>query len=199
MRKTGLFQTDQELCMNDRFRSLAYYLQKAAGISSADFLQLYNHPVLIWSEITDWDLKNDIRFETLKVDSEDEPPVDLVAETKSQVEDTLVIEVRKQPGSSRSEVILLGRSEDNDIIFTNKTVSSLHAYFQKTSGQDSYELVDAGSTNGVRVNDQRLSSSRGRFLTNQDHIQFGPAVRVTFLTAPGFYDFLQGLLQVKAP
>jgi hypothetical protein len=185
--------------MNERFRSLADYLQKATGVGSADFLELFNHPVLIWSEITDWDLNNDNRFETLRINSADDPPLDLVAETKSRVDETLVIEVRKQPDSSRSEVVLLGRSDDNDIIFTNKTISKLHAYFQKTADQDSYELVDTGSTNGTRVNRQRLSSSRGQLLKNQDHIQFGAAVRVTFLTAPGFYDYLQGLLHSKAP
>ncbi len=54
-------------------------------------------------------------------------------------------------------LITLGRSPDNQIQITHPSISSHHAEFRKESGD--YRLVDLGSTNGSRVNDERTEDS----------------------------------------
>jgi hypothetical protein len=181
--------------VNEMSQSLAYYLKEATRLGSSQFLKAHCHPVLLWPEVMGRDDQNDFQFDTVVMDSGDKRSLDLPAKAMLRVDETLVIEVKKQSGSSRSQLIRLGRTANNDIVIPHKTISKLHAYFQKAAGEESYEIVDAGSTNGTRVNNRRLVSSQGQLVNNGDHIQFGPTVRVIYLTAPGFYEYLQKLLR----
>ncbi|MHC4214819.1 MAG: FHA domain-containing protein, partial [Planctomycetota bacterium] len=53
-----------------------------------------------------------------------------------------------------SEVIRLGRADDADVVITHQTVSRKHAEIRRVDS--GYLLVDAGSANGVWVDDQRV-------------------------------------------
>lgn len=59
----------------------------------------------------------------------------------------------------------IGRTEDNNIIFENKFVSSRHAKLSYNGGI--WSLIDNGSTNGTYVNGYRVSS---KILAAGDHI-----------------------------
>ncbi|MGL6076930.1 MAG: FHA domain-containing protein [Fimbriiglobus sp.] len=63
------------------------------------------------------------------------------------------------------ELTLIGRSEDCDIRIDHKSVSKLHCVLVKTDGL--IILRDLGSTNGTRVNGQRVR--RAALLPN-DHL-----------------------------
>lgn len=52
----------------------------------------------------------------------------------------------------------IGRSENNDIVFANKFVSSNHATIRYINGV--WSISDMGSTNGTFVNDMRVSSTQ---------------------------------------
>lgn len=52
------------------------------------------------------------------------------------------------------EVVTLGRGGENDIAIDSGSVSNTHAEMRRTKG--GYELVDVGSTNGLKLNDERL-------------------------------------------
>ena len=56
-------------------------------------------------------------------------------------------------------VAVLGRSKDCDCIFRDPNVSRRHAELRRGSTGD-WQIVDLGSTNGVKVNDRRVESSR---------------------------------------
>ena len=56
-------------------------------------------------------------------------------------------------------VAVLGRSKDCDCIFRDPNVSRRHAELRRGSTGD-WQVVDLGSTNGVKVNDRRVESSR---------------------------------------
>ena len=56
-------------------------------------------------------------------------------------------------------VAVLGRSKDCDCIFRDPNVSRHHAELRRGSTGD-WQVVDLGSTNGVKVNDRRVESSR---------------------------------------
>ncbi|NJK91481.1 MAG: FHA domain-containing protein [Blastochloris sp.] len=65
-------------------------------------------------------------------------------------------------------LISVGRVEGNDIVLGHPSVSSRHAELRLDSGD--YRLVDHNSTNGTRVNDERVSDV---MLRNSDTVMFG--------------------------
>jgi predicted component of type VI protein secretion system len=59
-----------------------------------------------------------------------------------------------QPIEVAKDLILVGRREDCDVLLDHKSVSKLHCVIVKTDGL--LLLRDLGSTNGTRVNGQRV-------------------------------------------
>ena len=175
--------------------ALPYYLKATAGLTSSRFLEDHDHPVLIWSKSLDWTERITYQFETSIIEGDRDSPLNELAKTASQVTATLVIEVRKKTPQGPSSMICTGRASNNDIVFPHKTVSKLHAYFLRTARRDAYEIVDANSTNGTKVNNRTLTAHQHHAVVNRDRIHFGPSIQVMYLTALGFYDFLQQLLR----
>src|SRR5688572_15544651 len=66
----------------------------------------------------------------------------------------------------------VGRAADNDVRLDGLQISNHHARFARSNG--SVTVEDAGSTNGVYVNGQRVSSRRA--VQQSDVIQIGPFV-----------------------
>jgi hypothetical protein len=64
---------------------------------------------------------------------------------------------------------VLGRSKDCDCIFRDPNVSRRHAELRRGPTGD-WQVVDLGSTNGVKVNDRRVESSR---LSPGDEVTLG--------------------------
>ena len=181
--------------MSDRFRPLPHYLLETAGVTSSGFLESHDHPVLLCAKNLDWTEKVSSLFETSIVESSSKRASVLPAKTKSQAAKTLVIGVRKWTGRARADMICVGRTANNDIIFSHETVSKFHAYFRKNRIEDSYEIIDASSTNGTKVNNQPLIAYQAQRLADHDRIEFSPAVQAMYLSAQGFYEFLQQLIR----
>ncbi len=68
------------------------------------------------------------------------------------------------------ETVAVGRSPVNDFVIPEKTVSSKHAYFQQRD--DGVYLTDRGSTNGTRVNGEKLAPNQARKLNDGDQLIF---------------------------
>ena len=66
------------------------------------------------------------------------------------------------------DVFTIGRTEDNDICIPDGTLSSKHAELIKEG--DLYRVVDKGSTNGTRINGERITESN---LRSSDILQVG--------------------------
>jgi pSer/pThr/pTyr-binding forkhead associated (FHA) protein len=64
--------------------------------------------------------------------------------------------------------LTLGRSEEHRICLPHPSVSSNHAELRLEGGD--YRLVDLNSTNGTRVNDERITET---LLRNHDVVMFG--------------------------
>ncbi len=71
--------------------------------------------------------------------------------------------------------VSIGRSNDNDLIFDDKTVSRYHTEIQKR--KDDYIVADLGSYNGTRLNGKSIQKV---FLKHGDKIQIGSS-KLTFL------------------
>lgn len=179
--------------MTERFRPIAEYLKEAAGLTSSLFQGKYNYPVLLWPQAGDWMEDTPFQFETFVSEYSDEETLDISPGTESQIAHTLVVEIRKQASTAPTKMICVGRAANNDIVLANHTVSKLHSYFLVSDPGDSFEVVDANSTNGTLVNNKRLVAYKNQPLSNRDQIQFGPSVQMVYLTSEGFYDLLQQL------
>ena len=101
----------------------------------------------------------------------------------------------------RSEgAVLLGRDEGCDVQIEDGTVSSEHARFSiGEEGGDElvFYVTDAGSSNGTWLNGDKLPDETPTRLDDQDSLRFGPAVKLQFFTAAGFYQFLDFYRRIK--
>jgi pSer/pThr/pTyr-binding forkhead associated (FHA) protein len=176
--------------MDDQHRPLSYYLKELVEVSSSQFLEIHKHPTLLFWESPGQDQDTELQFGTLIIGRLEDQPEASFGENVSQMAQISVIEVRKRATSTPSRMILVGRSPDNDIVIVDKTISKLHAYFQKAEDSDIYEVFDAGSTNGTKVNEQLLTSHSPHPLKNLDRIDLGPTIQLMYLTPEGFYDLL---------
>jgi ABC transport system ATP-binding/permease protein len=97
-----------------------------------------------------------------------------------------------EPGQARAKVMLnepecgIGRDPANQVAVHNISVSRQHARVEQRS--DGYWLTDLGSTNGTRVNGQRLQPNTALKLKDGDIIRIGDqrgnSVGLTFSTGP---------------
>jgi hypothetical protein len=86
--------------------------------------------------------------------------------------------------------VTVGRTQNNDIVFPEVTISRFHAFFKSDDG--GFSLQDAGSTNGTVVNSQPVPAQRKGApvrLKSGDSLRFG-AVEVTFLSAQALREFI---------
>ena len=179
--------------MTGGFRPIAEYLREVGGLPFGLFEEKYRYPVLLWPQAGGWMQNTPFQFETYVSEFSDEEPLDVSPGTESQIAQTLVVEIRKQASTGPTNMICVGRAANNDIVLANNTVSKLHSYFLVSEKGDSYEIVDANSTNGTLVNNNRLVAYKNRPLANRDHIHFGPSIQMVYLTSEGLYELLQQL------
>ena len=66
------------------------------------------------------------------------------------------------------DIFTIGRTEDNDICIPDGTLSSKHAQLIKEG--DLYRVIDTGSTNGTRINGERITEAN---LRSYDILQVG--------------------------
>jgi pSer/pThr/pTyr-binding forkhead associated (FHA) protein len=66
-------------------------------------------------------------------------------------------------------VAVLGRSREADCVIADANVSRSHAELRRSSNGD-WQIVDLGSTNGVKVNGRRVDSAR---LSPGDEVTLG--------------------------
>ena len=66
-------------------------------------------------------------------------------------------------------VAVLGRSRDADCVFADPNISRQHAELRRGSTGD-WQIIDLGSTNGIKVNDRRVDHQP---LRAGDHVHNG--------------------------
>lgn len=91
-----------------------------------------------------------------------------------------ILRLMNGPGKDRTFTIrtaqtAIGRALDNDLVLESSDVSRHHARIEH--GQEGYRIVDLGSTNGTRINGERVQSG---VLRDGDEIEFG-SLRLRFL------------------
>jgi diguanylate cyclase (GGDEF)-like protein len=98
---------------------------------------------------------------------------------KPQSTDCLVVIYTKEPTLLGKRFVLehnptrVGRGADNHIVLDGDSVSRRHAHFEHRPNQ-SWLIVDDGSTNGTYCNDEQIS--REVVLKNGDRVKIGPTI-----------------------
>jgi hypothetical protein len=99
----------------------------------------------------------------------------------------LVFELRKGTNNANAFAmgITLGRTENNDVVLSDNSVSRFHAYFMKEARTQQWKLVDAESKNGTWLNSLKLDPNKQVAVADNAKLKFGD-VELTFLLPDSF-------------
>ena len=96
-----------------------------------------------------------------------------------------VVFVAKRPGVPFAHLISIGRSTSNDITLAVESVSKVHGYL--VMEDEDVRFTDHGSTNGSKINGQRLETNKKYLLEDGDVLQLGLEAALEFLTPSSLY------------
>ncbi len=127
---------------------------------------------------------------TLSMDGKKPTPLvkDLVRAGNAQ---PVIFLAQRLPGPRGA--VRLGRSDQNDIVIEDDTVSARHAVFNLEGKTETVAVRDLASTNGTWVNGNRLVAANPTVLFDGDHLAFGDAPFLFFYPG-GLYDVLRANL-----
>lgn len=92
--------------------------------------------------------------------------------------------VLKSDRNVYSSKITIGRARNNDIVIRSPEISKLHAALVVVA-KDAWQIVDMGSTNGTKLNGDKLPANRPVSVENGDVISLG-RISFEFSTPDGF-------------
>jgi hypothetical protein len=93
-----------------------------------------------------------------------------------------ILPLQKRSGIGDLHRISVGRSDGNDVVLREPSVSKYHAHFDRNEDGE-LAVTDDGSKNGTRVNGQPLAPGVERWVQPMDHIQFGKVPTFTCVPA----------------
>ncbi|MEW5851119.1 MAG: FHA domain-containing protein [Myxococcota bacterium] len=141
-------------------------LRKADRLGKEAFCARYPHPFMVrLDERGGVDEPSPWAFSTMasKLDVPRVPPAGPMAKA---------FELLKSSGKGGRDMISLGRTNNNDVVIPEMSVSKFHAFF-KVAGDRNWQLVDAGSSNGTRVNGQKLAAKAPTPVQSGDTVVLG--------------------------
>ena len=177
--------------MSQNWLQIDAVMEHALGVERADFLIGYPNPVLVAGEVRNGRLMRNSEkgnygtpqylsvMVNAKETSQSGPPVRFMPIRHRSIGDDQMIE----------QWMHIGRTAQSEIMINDYTISKRHARIHHSRSQNSYILEDLGSTNGTRVNGERLEKNAPLRIQSSDTIRFGRHI-FTFYLARDFYDFL---------
>jgi len=115
--------------------------------------------------------------------------------SRPRASEPLVFEVKK--GNSRQNAfgmgVTVGRTDNNDIIVDDNSISRFHAYFLQDAKTYEWKLVDAESKNGTWVGPLKLKAKQSEPLLDLTRVRFGE-IEMVFLLPDSFFTYLQRLM-----
>jgi len=111
----------------------------------------------------------------------------------------VVFPLRK--GTSRTNAFVMGvtvgRTDNNDLVLNDPSISRFHAYFMRDSRRNTWKLVDAESKNGTWMGALRLEPNGSVEVQDQARLRFGD-VEMTYLTPDSFFRHVERTLKTTA-
>lgn len=102
--------------------------------------------------------------------------------------DPMAVVVEKTKDNAFQRRITIGRTQNNDIVLEDASVSRFHCWLQEDGG--AWHLSDAGSRNGTSVAGRRLAAKSPVAVSSGTKVKVG-AVELTFFSAEGFLAYLK--------
>jgi hypothetical protein len=170
-------------------QTIGEWIQRISSEKIADaaaFAKKYPDPVLIANEA---DTNSSSSGEGIKPGDSGGPTEMLdAAKIKSGALASREARVWTVARKKASGDIVVGRSRECDVWIDDGRVSKKHAAFE--AGKKDFLLHDLGSTNGTFVNDRRLDKDEKAKILPHDQVRFGRAMKMHFMDAPGFWDYV---------
>lgn len=172
------------------------YVDMARTMSRAQFAAAWKHPFIVFgrlSETTEPEFRprapGSVGYLTVDSPQQDSSTtLDQPATDGAPQPIGAVLPVVKSTRNPYSDRIAVGRSRSNDIVLLSPQVSKLHAHLLP-SADGSWDLRDAGSSNGTFHFGVRLRSEERVRLVFGDTIRFG-VLETRFLDPGQLYDWL---------
>mgnify|MGYP001273383078 CR=1 FL=1 len=102
-----------------------------------------------------------------------------------------VYEIRKAEGNLRP-AISLGRTDDNDVVLADPSVSKLHAFLTLRPGQSKLQITDVGSKNGTYLRGEPLAPQSSVEIPSGAIITVG-RIPLRFISVHEMFLYLQSL------
>lgn len=170
-------------------KNLHYYAGLISNIEREEFIAGTDHPFLVGREILAQEISNHL---DLTAESGHSILSDVATGEQWNISQW-VIELKEKDGSSRPGRILVGRNQENDIVVPHSTVSGEHGYFSRDAYiVNRWFVVDAGASNGIRVNGLKVSPHSRTPIIDGDSICFGECA-FHWHTPGGFYDQVRAI------
>lgn len=93
----------------------------------------------------------------------------------------------KKPGNPFAHLVSIGRSASNDVTIAVESVSKVHGYLVREE-DGLWRFTDHGSTNGSKINGQKLEPNQKYSLEDGDVLQLGLEVMLEFLGPEALYN-----------
>lgn len=149
--------------------------QRAARMRLEEFIAWLQGPVLLL-DVMDQADRSWVPGSATAIEStvlfHDSVPVGLEGDTSEDADRVRTARRLVKQHGPPHEPIVIGRSEECDVPIDHDSVSKVHAYISR--GEDgSFQILDAGSRNGVTVNGKRVSTSTPMRVRADDVIRIG--------------------------
>jgi hypothetical protein len=99
-----------------------------------------------------------------------------------------------QETNTEKRNFLIGRGEDRHFSIDHSTVSKRHAFILFNTSNQTYQLGDAGSTNGTFLDGQTVEAGEPVFIRDGSVVSFGDCDYL-FFSSKGFSELLKRLNQ----
>ena len=168
--------------MRERFRD---FMKVVATLSMEEFLEQFPHPFLFYSEQPG--LLETFVHTRLVSGAQGASNIDRFSQ---QVLEFIPLMPNAHPSKDFPQRIFIGRDAKRDFVVAHSTVSGRHACMFFEPAEDTWKLVDSGSTNGSFVGSRALVPGEPVSLQDGDVVAFG-RVNFLFLSPQGAYRFMR--------
>jgi pSer/pThr/pTyr-binding forkhead associated (FHA) protein len=126
---------------------------------------------------------------TLSIDQEIEETLPHGRQSPAAASNLEVYPLTKKPGASFPDRITIGRTDNNDIMIPDHSISRFHAYVRRDGSE--WVVADAGSKNGSWLAGSLLAPRKERPLSPRSELRFGD-VNLLFYPAADLFKALGG-------
>ncbi|MDP6945008.1 MAG: FHA domain-containing protein [Myxococcota bacterium] len=118
------------------------------------------------------------------------PETDATFHPPSPLSNPVFVWIQHKKGRPTTSPISIGRVAQCDVVVADFTVSRDHAEFARNPDAPGWMLIDRGSRNGTKVDDEWLTAQEPKVLANGAHVGLG-RVSFVYYTPTGFYGRLR--------